>query len=171
MLSLSAPINLLLPLETEVRWPITFASSVCGEPVRTEDNLRGFARMMRTLDVAPEPFLEARWRRSTEVWEARGREENLTGDLNWGAVEGSWWPAFLIELMGTSDRGRESAWSRLMGYVQEEQPLQEPFYLWVQKGDEAFLRRTPAQSGGTLIYRNPSVSLYAFPNGVPPKAS
>lgn len=170
LLALSAPINYLLPSETDMRWLVTLGCSVCGEPFKTEDNLRGFALILKTMDVDTARFRDERWQLGEKIWRARGAEENLTGNLNWEAIERGNWMLFLLEETAWREQDRVASWNRIIDYVQETKPLRSAFYVWVQKGDEAFLRRTPASRGGSLIYSNPSVSLYAFANGVSPKA-
>lgn len=167
LVALSAPINFLTPLEAEMRSPVSFAQ-LAGEPVTTEANLRAFATMLKTLEVVPERFLQERWRIGDMSERDRAAQlEDLTGDLDWEDREKILWP-FFLRLDTTPDPHdprRAEAWRQILGYIQDAQPVRQPFYAWVQKGDEALLRRTPAQSGGRLIYRNPTVSLYSFPNG------
>lgn len=169
MLSLSAPINFLMPLETEMRSPVTFASANGGEAVAIEKNLRAFASLLKTLDVATARFRDERWRLGDkEELDLMARAEDLAGDMSWEAREKMLWQFFLRldTIPGSRNRRREEVWSRILGYLQETEPLRTPFYAWIQKGDEPFLRRTPVESGGQLIYHNSSVSLYSFPNGV-----
>lgn len=167
LLALSAPVNFLTPLEAEMRSTVSFAQ-LAGEPVTTESNLRAFAAMLKTLGAAPERFRQERWRIGDAAERARAAQlEDYTGDLDWEDREKMLWP-FFLRLDTTpdpEDPRRAEAWRRILAYHGEAEPMRQPFYAWVQKGDVPLLRRTPEESGGRLLYRNPSVSLYLFPAG------
>lgn len=161
--SISAPLTWLLPSELEMRFPVTVANPVCGEPVRTDDNLRAFASVLTTLDVDVARMGDERWRHAAEINVARGEIENLTGNTDWDAMERSLWPFFLIDVAPWRAGALQTAWARIETYAREARPLPRPFYAWIQERDAALLRRPPETLGGRLVYRNASVKLFLFP--------
>lgn len=163
VVTLSHPALYGLARWTRARTLVSHHSPTVGHPgLTTEENLRRFAVLLKAADVDLEAFLRERW----FPFEAeRDFDDRLTFYARNHALdqrERTDWPFFLIgEPLRFPGLLEESA-GRVRAAYAEAAPLAGPFYLWLRRGEERFLLRTPESRGGRRVYEADGVSLYEF---------
>ncbi|MBI4056807.1 MAG: hypothetical protein HY399_04585 [Elusimicrobia bacterium] len=165
---LSGALTEFLPLKVDrVRYAVTSGSPSYGSPVATEQNWRGIGSILKTLDVNVERFLEDRWRHYLD-WDSRKQQvAYLTRNLGWEETQRAAWPVFIASLQPKNEPGTDQLVEQ---HAQQAQPLPRPFYFWLHRGEEIYLKTAPEKLGSVLVYENPSVKLYRFkaPGRTPP---
>ncbi|MEI8191635.1 MAG: hypothetical protein WCI75_18125, partial [candidate division NC10 bacterium] len=161
LVCLSGPLNEFLPLRLQVRYPVFNGATGFGSPEPTSRNIQGLARILKTVQADPQRFIDERLYRH---WEWDGRKQTatyLTRNMAWDEAQHGSWAYFLFALQAS--RIREDGLDRkILAAVKEVEPLSPPFFFWLQRGDEVFLKEPPEALGGVPAYQNPSVRLYEF---------
>lgn len=163
LISLSGTLTEYLPLQTQLRYPVSNGSPAYGSPVSTEASLRGLAKILKTARADPELFMERRWRHFSANDAQKHKLAYFTRNLPWEEAEKTAWPYFLLNIQAFREKDLEEKGTEILEYFKRSAPLEPPFYFWLHQGDEVFLRRRPETQGWTLIYQNPSVRLYHAP--------
>ena len=165
LLALSGALTEFLPQRLDMTWAVANGSPSYGSPIPTARNLEGIARIVKTVGADPDRFLSERWANFPTLDARKQLRTYLTRNLAWEETDREAWPYFLLNIRAwrlTPGGWEEGEFRR---YYRQSPPIPRPFYLWLQKGDEALLTKTPEALGGGLIYENPSVRLYRFSDG------
>jgi hypothetical protein len=160
---LSGALTEFLPLRLDdTRFAVSNGSPAYGSVVSSRDNMMGLARILKTVDADPALFLERRWGRIQERDDRKQHVSYYTRNLAWREVEDAAWAYFLLNVQGYRVEKEALGIESMMALYREARKIPPPFYFWVQKGDEEFLKTRPEKLGGALVYQNPSVRLYRF---------
>ena len=133
-----------------------------GSPVPTEYILRGLARILKTARADPERFLAERWERSEERDTLKQQTAYFNRDISLEAAEAATWPVFLLDVEGFRERSVQARKLEILRYFKEEAPPPRPYWLWIGRLDEPFLKENPPSFGGKLAFENPGVRIYSF---------
>ncbi len=164
VMSLSAQANETIPLLTAAKVQIAPPDAEHASPFTREVYYRRVAGLLKTLDADPGTFLRDRWLPHDSKRALLGRlkrERRLLSRVDLESIEPALWftPG---QAWGGSDEEISAGKLRIIEICRIIKPQPKPYYLWVGREDEAYLTKTPEALGGSLVYMNAKVKLYAF---------
>lgn len=155
VLSLSPFVTRLLPVYTPAKLQVSDGFPV-NSKMTTDANLERMAVMLKTLSVNPERFL-AQWSSDPSAI----RELGSTGESGIAGVDRCWGI-----VLGHASSDQETFPSRIAADYPSAKPLDEPFYVWVNRWEKPWFEVPPErQPGLERVYQNEEVEIYASRRG------
>lgn len=161
LLTLSARVNMEAPIYTGVK----VEAAPLNAPVLVLFDLPAYdarvARLLKTLRADPERFVAARRLPPAErvaLYEKLSRAVLARGEVDLDALEPALW---YHNEPGTEPF--EARRARLLTLAETAEPLDGPYYVWLDERDRGLLKETPEKRGLAPVFRSGSVSLYSIP--------
>ena len=153
MLTLSPCILRLLATYSTVKQEVADGFPVTSK-IPSEENLKRFATMLKTLKVQPDKILQERWINHSNASD----QINILSQVQPQDIHKGW--ETTLNHVGLLPQETD----KIRAYYATAVSLQEPFYLWVNPEDKPFFEQPiEARPDFKPIYKNDHVEIYYHP--------